>query len=564
MRKGLALSAAVAALALISAGSAAAVPAGTNATYFNDASLPGADPYVLHDDASGFYYAYSTEGADPGWYYAIYRSADLVTWERLRGGAMRQTDRQWGNDWFWAPEVYRNPKTGLYFLFYAARSDANKLRWFGFADFEEPSKIGVAVSRSPEGPFRNITNAPIDWYPYDPAYHDVNQIMGPDQKRPPATLAAGEQAPLGTYIPTIDPNVFFAPDGRIYLYVSRNAYRNWNWDTDLGKYIEESDIIAVPLDRAWWDDPKGRTMPQIPASWKNANAGPGGPPGPRRDRFAQILSYDADKQPWENADVNDFAQTGGEKKDRRWEEGSTTFTHRFRSGGQTRTGYYLTYSANNWETAQYGVGYAVADGPLGPWRKSPGNPILSQNPAIGMFSTGHGDVEASPDGRELFYVHHGRPTPTTEDRRLYTERMRFLDTRLEVFGKPVLRIDQSTSDEPVPSGVAPYRLGASARALRLRAGRHAALQAWVTSADGARLALGNPLNRVSFAVGNKGVARVVRRAGGAARVVAVGAGRTTIRLTYQRRRVSGRYVSVVNRGGARRGLVTTTVAVRVR
>ena len=48
------------------------------------------------------------------------------------------------------------PETGLYFLFYAARSDANKQNWFGYADFEEPSKIGVAVSRSPEGPFHNI------------------------------------------------------------------------------------------------------------------------------------------------------------------------------------------------------------------------------------------------------------------------------------------------------------------------------------------------------------------------------------------------------------------------
>jgi hypothetical protein len=33
------------------ASSAAAAPAHTNATYFNDASLPAADPHVLHDSA---------------------------------------------------------------------------------------------------------------------------------------------------------------------------------------------------------------------------------------------------------------------------------------------------------------------------------------------------------------------------------------------------------------------------------------------------------------------------------------------------------------------------------
>jgi Glycosyl hydrolases family 43 len=546
----IALAAALATLTFATAASAA--PVRTNATFYNDAALPAADPYVLHDPASGFYYAYSTEGADPGWYYAIYRSADLVTWEKLPRGALAQKDpRQWGNDWFWAPEVYRNPRTGLYFLFYAARSDANKQRWFGYSNFEEPSKIGVAVSRSPEGPFRNIAGHPLEWYPYDPTYHDVNLIMGPDQMKPPATLAEGQKAPLGTYIPTIDPNVFFAPDGHIYLYASRNAYRNWNWDSDLGKYIEESDIIAVPLDADWWNDPRGRTMPQIAAAYRGANDKPGGPAGPRRDGYAQILSYDADKQAWENADVNDYALSGGQKKDRRWEEGSTTFAH-----GKA---YYLTYSANNWETPQYGVGYAVADNPLGPWRKAPSNPILSQNPKIGMYSTGHGDIEASPDGRELFYVHHGRPTPTDPQRRLYTDRMRFVDAQ-RVFGKPALRIDASTSDEPVPSGVAPYRIRASARTLRLRRRGHAALQAFVTSAEGARLALANPLNRVAFRVANPSIVRVVVRRGGVARLIARRRGTTRVRLTYQRARARGGYESV--RNGRR--LVTTVVRVRVR
>src|SRR4051795_13617038 len=149
---------------LLALGAATSAAAGTrtNAAYFNDAALAAADPYVLHDTRSGYYYAYSTDGADDGFYFAIYRSADLVTWKKVRGGALPVKDpKQWGNDWFWAPEVYRNPKTGLYFLFYAARSDRNAKRWFGFVDFEEPCKIGVAVSRSPRGPFHNIAARPI-------------------------------------------------------------------------------------------------------------------------------------------------------------------------------------------------------------------------------------------------------------------------------------------------------------------------------------------------------------------------------------------------------------------
>ena len=262
--------------------------AATNATYFNDASLPAADPYVLHDPNTGYYYAYSTDGADPGSYFGIYRSADLVTWEHVNGGALPVNDtKQWGNDWFWAPEVYRNPKTGLYFLFFAARSDANAKAWFGYANFEEPCKVGVAVSRSPVGPFHNIADRPLDYNPYDPDYHDVNLLMGPDQKQPPTTLKEGEKAPLGTYIPYIDPDVYFADDGSQYLYFSRNAYRNWNWDADLGKYVEESNILAVPLTRAWWTTrpgapcPRSRPPTAVPTRPRAARTARGAMAGPR-------------------------------------------------------------------------------------------------------------------------------------------------------------------------------------------------------------------------------------------------------------------------------------------
>ena len=528
----------------------------TNATYFNNAALAAADPYVLHDKRSGYYYAYSTDGADPGYYFGVYRSADLATWEKVPGGALPVDDpKQWGNDWFWAPEVYFNPRTRLYFMFYAARSDANKANWFGYADFEEPSKTGVAVSHSPAGPFHNIANRPIDYNPYDPDYHDVNLIMGPDQKKPPATLAEGETAPLGTYIPFIDPDVFFDSDGRTYLYFSRNAYRNWVWDTDLGKYIEESNIYAVELTNDWWNDPRGQTMPTIAPKNRGANSAPGVPPGPRRDGWVRILDYDHDKQAWENADVNDYAASGGEKKDRRWAEGSSTLKT---YGPDGRPIYYLTYSANNWETPQYGVGYATASSPLGPFKKSPTNPILSQNASIGMYSTGHGSFAVSPDGRQLYYVHHGRPSPTEPQRRLYTERA-FLDP-----GSLGLSIDQATSDRPIPSGVAPYSMGASARTVYLRSGSSRSLAWRVWSAEGAALALGNPLNRVRATSANPAVASVAADAGGSSgTVTAHTPGRTTVTLTYQREHASGAYVDVFNLGRYGRQPVSVRVTVVV-
>jgi hypothetical protein len=84
----------------------------------------------------------------------------------------------WARDWYWAPETYYNEKTGWYFFFFAGRLREDLTKdYFRYSDFEEPSKIGVAVSRSPTGPFREIESKPIDYYPFDPDYHDVNLIM---------------------------------------------------------------------------------------------------------------------------------------------------------------------------------------------------------------------------------------------------------------------------------------------------------------------------------------------------------------------------------------------------
>ncbi len=541
MRRTTLLVAAVAALLLaLVPGPVSAHPGrGTDATYHNDAGASGADPHVLYDRKTGYYYAYSTEGADPGYHFGIYRSPDLATWEHLPGGALRAgRDGDWANDWFWAPEVYHNPRTGLYFLFYAARMNRGVAEHFRYADFEEPCKVGVAVSRSPAGPFRDIVEAPLDYYPYDPAYHDVNLIMDAEQKKPPATQEEGRTAPLGTYIPYIDPNVFFDADGRIYLYFSRNAYRNWVWDDDLGKYVEESNIYAVELTGDWWRDRTGRTMPTIAPAYRDSNRAPDDPPGVRKDGWVPVLNYGSDKQQWENAHVDDYARSGGQKKDRRWAEGSTTL-RTVDAHGKPR--YFLTYSANNFENEYYGVGYATAAGPLGPWRKSPANPVLSQDPAQGLYSTGHGSVIASPDGRELYYVHHGRPS-TTAPRALYTSRMHL--------GRE-LSIEASTSDEPLPSGVGPLTIRTDDRVLR----PHETTTVHVRGAAGAEFDLTNPQNRVRATLNPPGPVVVEGN-----QVTARGPGVLTI--VYQRRLADGTYRDVANLRPRHRVQVTVPVLPR--
>lgn len=49
--------------------------------------------------------------------------------------------------------------------------------------------------------------------------------------------------------------------------------------------------------------------------------------------------------------------------------------------------YYLTYSANDYRSQDYGVGLAVADNPMGPYERYEGNPILHRH--MGYYGTGH-------------------------------------------------------------------------------------------------------------------------------------------------------------------------------
>lgn len=66
--------------------------------------------------------------------------------------------------------------------------------------------------------------------------------------------------------------------------------------------------------------------------------------------------------------------------------------------------YYLIYSANDFRNPDYAVGYATSDSPLGPWHKSPLNPIISRH-FLGYNGTGHGDFFYDHDG-VMHYVFH--------------------------------------------------------------------------------------------------------------------------------------------------------------
>jgi len=70
--------------------------------------------------------------------------------------------------------------------------------------------------------------------------------------------------------------------------------------------------------------------------------------------------------------------------------------------------YYLTYSANSYESPFYGIGFATADSPTGPWTKYKSNPILQKpNDLVGV---GHNAIFKDKKGnlKMVFHAHHNK------------------------------------------------------------------------------------------------------------------------------------------------------------
>ena len=70
--------------------------------------------------------------------------------------------------------------------------------------------------------------------------------------------------------------------------------------------------------------------------------------------------------------------------------------------------YYMTYSANSYESPNYGVGCAMADSPVGPWTKYGHNPLL-QFP-VDLVGVGHSAMFKDKTGRLriVFHAHNSK------------------------------------------------------------------------------------------------------------------------------------------------------------
>lgn len=95
--------------------------------------------------------------------------------------------------------------------------------------------------------------------------------------------------------------------------------------------------------------------------------------------------------------------------------------------------YYMTYSANSYESTFYGIGYATADSPMGPWEKYDRNPIY-QKPDT-LVGIGHNAMFTDKEGklRITFHAHH-------DQQHIHPRNMNIADVSFTNDEKPVMQI----------------------------------------------------------------------------------------------------------------------------
>lgn len=334
--------------------------------------VSGADPGVIYvsieDDPTygGYFYMYTSAQLDfPGGKYGdrailaneCFRSKDMESWERCGacdGYALISQPDDWTLMNFWAPEVYRHPEDGKYYMYYSAQRGYNDRYTDSFTTNYDRLYLAVAVSDSPMGPFtlvrsgtdangNEITNAPI----FDFAGH-FN---------------------LDTCFAAIDASMFRDADGSLYVTFAKHedtsGFERGIWGIKMLDPVTPDfstvTCLTIHSQKTVKDYPAGSIVKPV---------------------------------------------SGGFFRDENLNEGSYII--------QKDGKYYLTYSPFGYGDRGYCVMQAVSDNPLGPYVKldwGKGNPLVSAV-ATGMnymAGTGHHSVVAVGDELFSVYHHHGNP-----------------------------------------------------------------------------------------------------------------------------------------------------------
>lgn len=261
------------------------------------------------------------------------------------------------------PSIFYDSDSGTYYLYGTSGSAVvhSGFKVFSSTDLKDwQSHDKLALSKS------DVYGTDDFWAPqvfkYENKYYmayTANQHIAIAQSNSPlGPFKQINQQPIhDENYQNIDPYVYIDSDGKKYLYYVRLGGGNWLFVAELKD--DFSDIV-----------------PGTAVSCINAVSEP---------------------QPWEN--VNNSTPIT---------EGPTIIKH--------QGTYYFFYSANNYQSPDYAVGYATSDNPSGHWYKYEDNPVLYRA-MIGKSGPGHGDLFQGKNG-QYYYVFHTHYSPVEIQPRL--------------------------------------------------------------------------------------------------------------------------------------------------
>ena len=333
------------------------------------------DPAMLR--VGNFYYLFITSNDAPN-AFPILRSADLEQWEHIgfvfpEGGTPAWAATGAHVSDYWAPEV--QPIGGSYLLCFAARAHDGIL------------KIGLATAPAPEGPYTPLEQPLIE---------------------------GG----------AIDAHIFIDSDGTPLLLWKEDS--NDLWPGLLVELLVERQEASA---RLFSSSPDMRTVAFMRAlsPWVHSMA-------PMERFFALQPLIEAVTENFSN--IWSLLRTSGEKRARAVAEAMRTpiFAQRLAPDGLTLEGerhivmvndlaweghliegpwvakqagrYHLFYAGNDFSTAEYGIGVAVADNVSGPYRKMD-QPLLRSTKD--WAGPGHPSVALDPSGAPRLFFHAFEP-----------------------------------------------------------------------------------------------------------------------------------------------------------
>ncbi|HEY0170636.1 MAG TPA: glycoside hydrolase family 43 protein [Pyrinomonadaceae bacterium] len=349
------------------------------------------DPAVLRvegrDGGGAWYYLVATSNDAPD-SFPLIRSRDLLGWEFVGFVFPRGRKPAWAADGefvadYWAPELHR--VGGEFRVYFVARDRRTR-----------ELCIGVAKSRSPEGPF-------------EPA---------------PRPILRGD---------VIDPHVFVEDDGGALLFWKKD--NNAVWPARLCDLLgERPSLVAELLPRredqvtasfllTLWPWARGlapmerffvqhtfvegvaETFADTHERLRSLSRG-----RVRGDAFGEaargVLRVMRTPVYARRLSPDGLSLVGRRTKvlenDQPWEGHLVEGVWVTKQAGK----YHMLFAANDFSTSRYGIGAAVADSPLGPYRKMEG-PLLRSTPA--WTGPGHPSVAVGPEGRPRLFLHAYSP-----------------------------------------------------------------------------------------------------------------------------------------------------------